>query len=160
MNLYLSLLSLDDAEQLFAFEKENKEFFESFVPPRPDSYFRYEDFCGTLEELLEEQDDRRSLFYLIKDENGQIIGRMNLVDIDWVTKSGSIGYRVGQQFSGQGAAVKGLQLLILETKNMRLEELRAKTTRNNLPSQKVLDRCLFQKESEEKGDFIYYKLAL
>ncbi|MBT2683408.1 GNAT family protein [Bacillus sp. ISL-37] len=160
MNLYLSLLSLDDAEQLFAFEKENKEFFESFVPPRPDSYFRYEDFCETLEELLEEQDDRRSLFYLIKGENGQIIGRMNLIDIDWVTKSGSIGYRVGQKFSGKGAAVKGLQLLILETQNMGLKELRAKTTRNNLPSQKVLDRCLFQKESEEKGDFIYYKLAL
>lgn len=160
MNLYLSLLSLDDAEQLFAFEKDNKEFFESFVPPRPDTYFRYEDFCETLEVLLEEQDDRRSLFYLIKDENGQIIGRMNLVDIDWVTKSSNIGYRVGQHFSGKGVAVKGLQMLISESKKMGLKELRAKTTSNNFPSQKVLDRCLFQKETEEMGDFIYYKLAL
>ncbi|MFT9598797.1 GNAT family N-acetyltransferase, partial [Mesobacillus sp.] len=107
-----------------------------------------------------EQDDRRSLFYLIKEENGQIIGRMNLVDIDWVTKSGSIGYPVGQQFSGKGAAVKGLQMLISKTKNMGLKELRAKTTRNNITTQKVLDRCLFQNESEENGDFIYYKLAL
>lgn len=85
---------------------------------------------------------------------------MNLVDIDWVTKSGSIGYPVGQQFSGKGAAVKGLQMLISKTKNMGLKELRAKTTRNNITTQKVLDRCLFQNESEENGDFIYYKLAL
>ncbi|WP_226676462.1 GNAT family N-acetyltransferase [Mesobacillus jeotgali] len=160
MNLYLSLLSLDDAEQLFAFEKDNKNFFERFVPPRPDSYFRFEDFSEILEELLEEQGDRRSLFYLIKDGNGQIIGRMNLVDIDWVTKSGKIGYRVGQQFTGKGAAVKGLQLLISEAKKMNLKELHAKTTKDNLPSQKVLDRCLFQKETEEIGDFICYKLAL
>lgn len=160
MNLYLSLLSLNDVKPLFMFEKENKAFFEQFVPPRPDSYFRYEDFSEILIELLEEQDDRRSLFYLIKDENGKIIGRMNLVDIDWVKKSGNIGYRVGQQYTGKGAAVKGLQLLMSEAKDFGLIELRAKTTKNNLASQKVLDKCLFQKEPEEKGDFIDYKKAL
>lgn len=160
MNLYLSLLSPKDAKQLLMFEKENKDFFEAFVPPRPDSYFRYEDFMEIIVELLLEQDEKRSLFYLIKNDDGTIIGRMNLVDIDWVTGTGNIGYRVGQMFTGKGAAVKGLQLLILEARDLGLKELQAKTTKNNTPSQKVLDRCLFQQEKENKDDFIHYKLTL
>ena len=49
MQVFLSLLSQVDAKQLFAFEIDNKEFFERFVPPRPDSYFRYGDFCKIME---------------------------------------------------------------------------------------------------------------
>jgi [ribosomal protein S5]-alanine N-acetyltransferase len=85
---------------------------------------------------------------------------MNLVDIDWVTRTGSIGYRVGQQFTGKGAAVKGLQCLISEARDMGLKELHAKTTNNNTVSQKVLKRCLFQEELEDKDNFINYKLTL
>jgi [ribosomal protein S5]-alanine N-acetyltransferase len=101
-------MSSVDAKKLFAFEMDNKEFFEMFVPPRPESYFNF----------------------------------------------------VGQQFTGKGAAVKGLQCLISEARDMGLKEKHAKTTKNNTASQKVLKRCLFQEELEDKDNFINYKLTL
>ena len=108
MKLNLSLLSMDDAIALFEFETENKAFFEEFVPPRPDSYFIYEKFVRILDMLLEEQEDKKSLFFLIKREKGEIIGRINLIDIDWGTKTAEVGYRVGKNHIAKGSAVLAL----------------------------------------------------
>ncbi|MBT2680985.1 GNAT family N-acetyltransferase [Bacillus sp. ISL-35] len=160
MNIILSLLSMVDAKALFDFEKENKEFFEKSVPARPDSYFVYEEFIHIFEALMEEQRNKTSLFYAIKNESGKIIGRMNLVDIDWETRIGHVGYRVGNQFTGRGVAVNALEKLKSEAALMGVTELQAKTTLDNMPSQKVLERCLFTKDHIDKEKFIHYSFSL
>lgn len=160
MKINLSLLSMADAKALFEFETENKEFFEEFVPPRPDSYFIYAKFIHILEMLLEEQKDKKSLFFLIKGENGGIIGRINLIDIDWPTKTAEVGYRVGKNHIGKGSAVQALEMLKSEAIFLGIERINAKTTVDNIPSQKVLERCSFQKDTVEMDEFIHYTVAL
>lgn len=39
------------------------------------------------------------LFYLIRNEEKEIVGRINLVDIDTETRISSLGYRVGEKFT-------------------------------------------------------------
>jgi len=161
MNIKLNLLTKEDSLELFLFEEINKDFFEKMVPPRPDSYFEFGGFKLILDELLEEQVQKKSVFYLIKNESGDIVGRMNLVDIDWKLKSGEVGYRVGEKFAGKGAAVKALQLMIDEAQLFGLNELNARTTLDNIPSQKVLDKCGFNKISvDDENEFLYYRLGL
>lgn len=160
MKVDLTLLSMGDANVLFEFETSNKEFFEKYVPPRPESYFNYKEFVKILEALLEEQQVNKSLFFLIKNENGEIIGRINLVDIDWITKTGEVGYRVGKDFIGKGAAAKGLELLKSEAVLMGIKEIKAKTTVDNLPSQKVLEKCFFEKDGIDNDGFIHYIVTL
>ena len=160
MKLKLSLLSIDDAKALFEFETVNREFFEEFVPPRPDAYFIFAKFIDILDILLEEQKDKKSLFFLIKDENGEIIGRINMIDIDWITKTADVGYRVGKKYIGKGLAVQALEMLKSEALFLGIKRIYAKTTIDNIPSQKVLERCCFQKNSIEKDKFIHYTVAL
>lgn len=120
MNIRLTRLTHEEAESLFLFERENKDFFERSVPPRPLCYFEFESFKNILGDLLAEQEAKKSFFYLLKNEHGKVVGRMNLVDIDWQEGNGDIGYRVGEIFTGKGIAIKGLNLMIKEAQILGL----------------------------------------
>jgi [ribosomal protein S5]-alanine N-acetyltransferase len=54
MEIYLDILSAEDAESLFRFETENRTFFERMVPSRGDAYYQYDHFLAILEDLLKE----------------------------------------------------------------------------------------------------------
>ncbi len=73
--------------------------FETMVPNRGSKYFEFEYFQKLLDDLLIEQADGDSYFYLIRNEEKEIVGRINLVDIDMETRISSLGYRVGEKFT-------------------------------------------------------------
>ena len=72
MNITLKKLDLHDAQKLFTFELENRAFFEKMVPSRGDDYYQFDYFLKKHEDLLNEQKEGKSLFYLIIDLNGHI----------------------------------------------------------------------------------------
>ncbi|WP_456271926.1 GNAT family N-acetyltransferase [Bacillus sp. AK031] len=162
MDIYLDRLKMEDAEQLFAFELENRGFFETMVPSRGADYYNYETFLSKHKLLLKEQEEEISFFFLIKNKAGEILGRMNLVDIDPSTKIGHIGYRVGKAFTGQGIASAALKLLFYDIEKLQVNEIHAKTTEDNLPSQKILIKngfSLVKKDEESSGineRFLHY----
>lgn len=108
------------------------------VPTRGDDYYKPEIFKRRHESLLKEQAEGGSYYYLIKDGNSSILGRMNLVDIDGSQK-GHLGYRVGQQHTGKGIAKEALKLLLETIPVLDIKQINAKTTTNNIASQKVLE---------------------
>ncbi|MED4207614.1 GNAT family N-acetyltransferase [Neobacillus mesonae] len=109
MDILIERLNSTDAKELYKFEVENRTFFEEMVPTRGDDYYKSEFFKIRHETLLEEQAKGISYFYLIKDKNGSILGRINLIDIDDSHEIGHLGYRVGQQHTGKGVATKALK---------------------------------------------------
>lgn len=143
MNIIIEKLKDTDIEDLYEFETENRIFFEEMVPSREDDYYIPEVFKVRNESLLDEQVKGLSFFYLIKDENNSILGRINLVDID-SDKIGFLGYRVGQIHTGKGVAKKALKLLLDTIVDLDIKEVKAKTTTNNLASQKVLEQNGFE----------------
>lgn len=140
MNISLEELHINDAERLFKFELENRTFFEKMVPSRGDDYYDYEVFKSRLQALLDEQAQGGSYFYLIKNNNGYILGRMNVIDIDKTQKTGHVGYRVGQRYIGKGIASEALKLLLKTASEKGLDTIQAKTTTNNKASQNVLEK--------------------
>ena len=161
MELYLKQLTQEDAEKLYAFECENRAFFEKMVPERGDEYYQYENFLERHRALLDEQQKRLSIFFLIKDKTGNILGRLNLVDINQDIGTGHIGYRVGEAFTGQGVTDRSLTLLLRDIDKYNVKEIHAKTTLNNIPSQKVLLRNGFlltnTEEDQASGEtFLHY----
>ncbi|MGG1685217.1 GNAT family N-acetyltransferase [Pseudalkalibacillus sp. NRS-1564] len=54
---------------------------------------------------------------LKKDENGTILGRINLVDSNPSNNSVELGYRIGEENTGNGIATKALKLLLEKTTN-------------------------------------------
>lgn len=112
MNIAIEKLKVTYIESLYEFEIENRTFFEEMVLSRGDDYYIPEVFKVRNESLLDEQVKGLSFFYLIKDENNSILGRINLVDID-SDKIGFLGYRVGKIHTGKGIAKKALKFLLI-----------------------------------------------
>ena len=136
MHVFIRRLKRADARALHRFECDNRLFFEKLVPSRGDDYYHYETFFERHESLLLEQKNDRSHFYLIRNKSGQIIGRINLVDIDYTAKYGHIGFRVGANFTGQGVAFQALKSLL--EKETDIQKIYGKTTTSNIASQKVM----------------------
>lgn len=160
MNIFIEKLCSNDEESLYRFELENRSFFEEMVPTRGDDYYKPEVFKIRHDSLLEEQLKGVSFFYLIKDENGSILGRINLVDIDETQNIGHLGYRIGRQHTGKGVAGKALNLLVETVTKLGIKQIDAKTTTNNIASQKVLEKNGFAltKTSDEEVEMNGQKL--
>lgn len=166
MDIFIEKLHIRDAEDLLKFELENRTFFEEMVPTRGVDYYTPNIFNKKLEALLDEQFQGVSYYFLIKDRDNSIIGRINLVDIDESRKVGHLGYRIGQVHTGKGIASKALTLLLESISDKEIKLIEAKTTTNNVASQKVLEKNGFErldrsdKQFEMNGQkvsFVYYR---
>lgn len=163
MNITINLLKEEDAKELFQFEYDNRMFFEKMVPSRGADYYNFETFKVRHKKLLTEQREDISHFYIIRNNYDQIVGRINLVDIDKEENMGQIGFRVGEQYVGKGVANQALNLLLKMESNIK--KIHGKTTTNNIASQKVMEKNGFKKvfisdeEIEMNGEklkFIHY----
>lgn len=136
----LQLLEAGHAPAVLAFEVANRAWFAASVPDRGDDYFR--DFAQRHHALLAEQDTGRCAFYVLVTDDGVVLGRFNLVDID--EHAATLGYRVAQQVAGRGVATATVQQLCrLATTRHGLRTINASVTRDNAASRKVLVRAGF-----------------
>ena len=140
------------------------------VPTRGDEYYNFEFFQSSLESLLDEQTQGRSYFYLIKDTNASVIGRVNLVDVEEPLGIGHLGYRVDQLHTGKGIANIAVKLVVEKVLSEgRVKQIKAKTTTNNIASQRVLEKNGFEyvgrsnevfEMNDQKLKFVYYSWAV
>ncbi|MGK7378022.1 GNAT family N-acetyltransferase [Planococcus sp. 1R117A] len=144
MEIKLEQLTGADSEALFEFEMKNRSFFEERIPSRGDEYYQRDVFERNHQILLKEHSAGDSVFYLIKNGEGSILGRLNLADIDQTNQRGYLGYRVGQAYIGQGIASRAVKLLIKAADGLDISQLEAKTTKDNIASQKVLEKNGFK----------------
>ncbi|GAA0322938.1 GNAT family N-acetyltransferase [Oceanobacillus sp. FSL W7-1293] len=165
--IHIAPLQIEDEDKLYTFELHNRKYFEKFVPSRGEAFYQKDYFHDRLRELLKEQADSKSYFFLIKDADGEILGRVNLTDIRPSQKIGFLGYRVGEAHTGKGIAGKAVELLKVEAeKTLRLKGIKAQTTADNIASQSVLGKNGFKEISREDTvyegkplTFVYYQLS-
>ncbi|MEV5979355.1 GNAT family N-acetyltransferase [Streptomyces sp. NPDC052114] len=136
----LQLLHADHAPALLAFEEANRAYFAASVPDRGDAYFR--DFDARHAALLAEQDEGVCHFHVLVDDGGEIVGRMNLVDV--ADGGAELGYRIAEKAAGRGLATRAVrQVCDLAVTAYGLTRLRAATTLDNPGSHAVLTRTGF-----------------
>ncbi|MEU6685672.1 GNAT family N-acetyltransferase [Streptomyces sp. NPDC046832] len=138
----LEPLGAKHAEALLAFERENRAWFARTVPDRGDAFFTAAGFAARLRALLDEQHARVCRFHVVLAEDGELIGRVNLMDL--VDGSAELGYRVGQRAAGRGVATAAVaQVCRLAVTDYGLTSLTAVTTLDNAASLRVLTRSGF-----------------
>lgn len=136
----LERLRSDHASALLAFERENRGYFAASVPDRGDAYF--EEFNDRHRELIEAQEAGEIHFHVLVGEGGEIVGRINLVDV--VDGAAELGYRVAERAAGRGVATAGVrEVCRLARDAYRLSRLTAVTTLDNDGSRAVLGRVGF-----------------
>ncbi|MEV4330683.1 GNAT family N-acetyltransferase [Streptomyces sp. NPDC049597] len=132
-------LRADHAPALLAFERENRDYFAASVPDRGDDYFaRFDERHAA---LLAEQATGLCHFHVLVDEDGRVLGRVNLVDV--ADGSAELGYRVARSAAGRGLATAAVREVCALAAEYGLTELRAVTTVDNAGSRAVLARTGF-----------------
>ncbi|KUO18941.1 GNAT family N-acetyltransferase [Streptomyces dysideae] len=135
-------LRADHADALLAFERENREYFARAVPDRGDAYFELAGFAARHRALLAEQDAGDCHFHVVMDDEGCLVGRVNLVDA--ADGCAELGYRVGERAAGKGVATAAVaELCRVAGAAYGLTSLVAVTTLDNLGSRTVLERNAF-----------------
>jgi ribosomal-protein-alanine N-acetyltransferase len=136
----LQRLRADHAPAVLAFELANRAYFATFISDRGDEFF--DQFTERYNALLAEQETGTCAFHVLVGDDGTVLGRFNLVDLDDGTAE--LGYRVAQQVAGRGVATATVQELCrIAPAQYGLRTLRAATTYGNVASQKVLTKAGF-----------------
>ena len=135
----LELLSEENSIDVYSFEKENREYFERNLPPRPGNYFDPEGFKEITRELLTEQTNRDVYMHLIRDSQGAMVGRINLSVLENDQKTAELGYRIGENYTNLGYASEAVRLVLDKAfNNYGLNRIIAGTATDNLASKRVL----------------------
>ena len=135
----LELMSEENSIDVYSFEKENREYFERNLPPRPGNYFDPEGFKEITMELLTEQEDHDAYMHLIRDSQGVMVGRINLNVLESDRKTAELGYRIGENFTNLGYASKAVKLVLDKAfHTYGLDRIIAGTAMDNLASKRVL----------------------
>ncbi|MFI9723307.1 GNAT family N-acetyltransferase [Streptomyces sp. NPDC052396] len=136
----LEQLRAGHAPAVLAFELANRAYFAASVSDRGDEFF--DEFPDRYSALLAEQEAGISAFYVLVAEDGSVLGRFNLYDLEDGTAE--LGYRVAQQVAGRGLATATVrELCRLAAVRHGLRILRAAASHNNAASQKVLTKAGF-----------------
>ncbi len=136
----LQRLRADHGPAILAFEVANRAYFAASVSDRGDDFFEH--FNDRYDELLAEHETRRYAYFVLVEAGGTVIGRFNLVDIS--DGEAELGYRVAQRVAGRGVATAAVQEVCrLAASQFGLRTLRARTTHDNIGSQKVLTKAGF-----------------
>ena len=136
----LERLRADHAEAVLAFEVENRAYFAARIADRGDDYFA--EFAERHQALVDDQETGSLHFHVLVEDDGSVIGRVNLVDV--ADGSAELGYRLAERVTGRGLATAAvLEVCALAAREYGLTELRAGTSLENKSSQRVLERTGF-----------------
>lgn len=136
----LEQVRADHAPAVLAFELANREWFAAAVSDRGDDYF--DRFPEHHSALLAEQADGVCVFHVLVADDGSVLGRFNLYDLEGGTAR--LGYRVAQRAAGRGLATETVrELCRIASERYGLHTLRAATSHDNEASRKVLVRTGF-----------------
>jgi ribosomal-protein-alanine N-acetyltransferase len=136
----LQLLRADHAPAVLAFELANRGYFVASISDRGDEFF--DQFAERHRASLAEQEAGICAYYVLVDEDGSVLGRFNLYGLKDGTAN--LGYRVAEHVAGRGVATSYVrELCQLAAERHGLRTLRAATSEQNVPSQKVLSKAGF-----------------
>ncbi|MEV6181058.1 GNAT family N-acetyltransferase [Streptomyces sp. NPDC052015] len=136
----LKRLHAGHAPAVLAFELANRTYFAASISDRGDDFF--DQFTDRYNALLAEQEAGICAFYVLVAEEGSLLGRFNLYDLEDGTAR--LGYRVAEQVAGRGVATTTVrELCRTATAVHGLRTLRAATSHDNAASQKVLTKAGF-----------------
>ena len=135
----LELMSEANSLEVYSFEKENREYFERNLLPRPENYFDSEGFKEITRELLTEQENHDIYMHLIRDSQGVMVGRINLSVLGSDRKTAELGYRIGEKYTNLGYASEVVKFVLDKAfTTYGLNRIVAGTATDNMASKRVL----------------------
>ena len=139
-------LSIDDAPALAAAYTRNREHLEPWDPVRWPIFYTAEGQLQDTEQRLEAKERGQFDPYVIVGPDGAIVGRANIQNIvRGPMQGGVLGYWVDKNHLRRGLARAAVEFLSEQALELGLHRLEAGTMVENVPSQRVLEACGFER---------------
>lgn len=145
INISLSVLTPNDAEDVLKYYLENREYLSPFEPDRDESFYTLPAQKRNLIEGYKQFLNGDSVNFGIY-RGRKFIGKIQISNIIiGVFKSAFVGYSIGKDEQGKGYMREALSLVSKYAfHEMGLHRLEASTLVDNIKSQKVLKACGFK----------------
>lgn len=136
----------DDAEALRALVADNRDFFRTGEPRRPEEFYTLAGQTEVIRSSAAASEAGTARMFLIEDD-GEVVGRANLNSIiRGALQSAAVGYVVAREHTGRGVATAALRLLVRHAfDDLGLHRLQGETLVDNAASQGVLRACGFER---------------
>ena len=142
--MQIRTLTIADAAALLEFELANRDWFESQVDARAPDFYNLPGVAAHIGNYLARHAAGTMHPCLLLEDDGAIVGRCNLKDIDRIGGRAEVGYRIAASAIGRGLAGTALaHLMELAYGRWELRGLDAHVTIANAASARVLERAGF-----------------
>lgn len=154
MPLSLVRPTLADVDALFAFERDNRAFFEATINARPAACYSIDGVAQVVTHAMQDAGDDLGYQYLVK-VAGRIVGRVNLSGVRRAHfHSAVLGYRIGEAACGKGYAGEAVrQVLGIAFGELGLARIEADCRVENAGSVRVLLRNGFTQFGQSRRSF-------
>lgn len=145
INIDLSVLMPEDAEDVLTYYLKNRKYLMSFEPDRDESFYTLVSQRRILIEGYKQYLNGDSVnFGIYRDK--ELIGKIQISNIVMgVFKSAFVGYSIDENEQGKGYMKEALKLVVKYAfEEIGLHRLEASTLCDNIKSQKVLSACGFK----------------
>lgn len=152
-HVYLRPPAAPDFAEWAALREESREYLTPWEPVWPHDDLTRPAFRRRLRRYAQEMRDGTGYpFFVFRRDDEALVGGLTLGNVRrGVTQSCSVGYWIGERFSGQGLmtdAVRGVIPFVFQ--QLRLHRLEAACLPDNEPSKAVLLRAGFQPEGRAR----------
>lgn len=154
-NIYIRLLTLNDANDVLQFESDNQEFFQTYTMKRPSEYYTIDFQKDLINQKIEKaKKDMEYNFGIFKFDNDELIGTIGLFRIlRDPLQSAIIGYSLSKNHNGKGYATEAVKLVLeYAFTNLKLHRIEAGVMPHNIGSIRVLEKAGFKKEGISKSN--------
>ncbi len=104
--------------------------------------------------LADWQLQQRYCFGIWHNKKTELIGMIDLVELDWKLPRAELLFFLDHGFGGHGLMTEALlSVLDFAFRQLELEKLQARTSMENVGAQRLLRKCHFRREGDLRGDF-------
>lgn len=154
-NVVLRKPALSDADSITEHIKDKAVLKWLLVPPYP---YRKKDAMEFIRSRQNERRTRKSYTFGISLKGEKdIIGIIDLSDIDWHDRKAEIGYWIGKRFWGKGLMTEAINLTArFGFSELKLNKIYARVFEGNIASMKALEKNNFRHEGILRKEVIKY----
>jgi ribosomal-protein-alanine N-acetyltransferase len=147
--------TLDVADELLRFERDNRAFFEARVNARPPGFYAPEGIRAAISLAVREAAEDKGYQFLVRDAAGVLVGRVNLIGVRRAHfHCADLGYRMAESACGKGYATEAVrQVLAKAFGELGLKRLEANARVGNEGSIRVLLRNGFREYGRSTRSF-------
>jgi RimJ/RimL family protein N-acetyltransferase len=148
-------INKEDTLSYFQLIENNRRRLEDFVAGIVSKTNSLADTEIFIDEIIEKNKDSTYFPYIIIDtSNQQLVGYIDVKNIDWNIQKAEVGYFIDEKYAGMGVTRNALNLVINYFFNeLKFVKLLLRISPHNEPSRRLAEKCGFIVEGTIRKDY-------